>query len=150
MQFQTLIPHKANGKIALGNGHVLAIDAFGCLDVTDPSDIAELESMPGEWSRTILAVPARGPVAGVDQAKPKTAVDLVADMGTNDALASKLAGMRSAITRRSWLESLGYRFTDAELDQAITAAAPKPPAPPAPPAEEPAPAKQAKRKGTKG
>lgn len=148
MKFQTLIPHKA-GSLLYVNGRTIRIDAYGCVDVESSADIETFKGMPNEWSSKIQPVV---PVAGAltpETVQPKTAADLVRAIQTDEMLRQRLAGMRSAITRRSWLESQGYRFTDEELERAMPAApqpAPvqTPSAPPAavqtpPPAAPPAP-----------
>lgn len=132
MKFQTLLSHKANTSI-LVNRKTLKIDAFGCVDVTDPEDIELLQGMPKEWSAEIKTVSARGGLAPA--ARNKTAAELVEDVGNDENLRQKLVGMRSAITRRSWLEAQGYRFTDADLTRALEMATPPPP-----PAAQPVPA----------
>ena len=133
MKFQTLIAHKANTNLYL-NGRVVPIDAFGVIEVTTDADIAQLKAMSREWSDVVQKVEPRGPITVTTV---KTVDDLIRDVQTDADLFTKLSNMRSPVTRRSWLESRGYRFTDADLEIALGARQPAP-TPPAPTAATPA------------
>lgn len=116
MKFQTLIEHKKGTGIYV-NGRVIPIDAYGCVDVVDPAEIKTFQALATEWSPTIRQVVPKAAVPAPVQAK--TAADLVSDLAVDSTLLAKITGMRSPTTRRSFLETQGYRFTDAELAAAL-------------------------------
>jgi hypothetical protein len=114
MRFQTLLLHRRNSRVYVA-GRVIPVDAQGVAETQTAEEEAEFRSMPGEWSADVQEVEPVKP-ASAYRNQPKTAADLVRDLEVDADLRTRLSGFRSAATRRSHLEGLGYRFTDAELE----------------------------------
>lgn len=116
MRFQTHLTSRRGQSIYCA-GRLIPVDQQLCVEVDDPEVIAEFRAMPGEWTDRVVAVT----VPAVTAAPPaiKDATQFVRDLAADAELRGKIEGFRSAAVRRSYAESLGYRFTDAELQVAV-------------------------------
>lgn len=95
------------------NSKLLQLDSQGILSTEDAEDIRVLQAMPDEWTTSITQRASQSPLEPA--APAKGASEFLTAYTNDDDFRGRVDTFRSAVTRRNFVESCGYRFSDAEL-----------------------------------